>query len=74
MTYLELLNRIKNGTQPEMVLFNDDLYVWYKTSYVLNYSHGDYLRGRLSDREMASKNCIFEIRIIGDEEDVEQTA
>lgn len=63
MTYLELLNRIKNGNQPEMILFKDEMYVWYETDY-LNYNSDNYLRNRLSETEMVSKNCIFEIRIV----------
>ena len=67
MTYLELLNRIKNGNQPEMVLFKGEMYVWYETDY-LNYNSDKYLRNCLSEKEMASKNCILEIQIVGDEE------
>jgi len=66
MTYLELLNKIKNGTQPEMVLFKDDMYVWCGTDYKLSCGHIGYICNRLRETEMVTKNCIFEVHIIKD--------
>lgn len=68
MTYLELLNRIKNGTNPKIVLFKDEMYTWCGTDYGLSYNSDDHIHDQLSETEMISTNCIFEIRIIGDEE------
>ena len=68
MTYLELLNRIKNGTQPKIVLFKDEIYTWCGTDYGLSYNSDDHIHDQLSETEMISTNCIFEIRIVGNDD------
>lgn len=67
MTYLDLLNRVKDGTQPKYVMLNDDIYVWGCYSYRLIYNDEQYLSEELDETAMISKNCIWEVEIKKDE-------
>ena len=67
MTYLDLLHRIENKTNPQYVMFNGDLYEWISKNYSLNYNHDDYLADILDETDMVSKNCIWEVEVKKDE-------
>lgn len=55
MTYLELLIRIKQNTQPAAVEFNGDIYKWNGKNYKCGF---DYISGSLDEVVFGTKNCI----------------
>ena len=67
MTYLDLLHRIENKTNPQYVMFNSDLYKWDGKNYSLNYNSDDHITDILDEVGMVLRNCIWEVEVKKDE-------
>ena len=68
MTYLDLLIRIKDGTQPKYVLYNNEVYVWHGCNYDGIYNDEMHITDILDECNMPTKNCIWEMKVEKDEE------
>lgn len=64
MTYLELLERIKDGTQPSTVMYKDSVCVfdWNGKEYINHRDPSDRLHTCMSDYELATNDFIKECR------------